>query len=433
MKPTCRNLALLLIGLSLFLQGFCLKDQSIVDTSEPRQFARVVMVLTPLSVDLVNCPAWGRCVEKPQLSFSLPVQLNNQSGTIIHIQIGSVAKSFNTNPVLVIMPLTTKEGIKITYWTSNALGMDSDRLSFYMRSLLTDGVGGKYLIELLGSRWEMDAPGCAGAWNIFPDLNMEGSGWLERIDSPVKLTTANNYSLLAGRLIWNGLVDAGACENKGLLPNGSADACGESMAESDVFLWQNENNSLIYQAALNAYIPARLLKGLIAQESQFWPQWNKKDEYGLGMLTDLGVDMTLNWNYGFFLEKCTNIFSEPYCSQGYIFISDTAQEFLRGRVLKEVGTTAEYRLLAESLYASCLQSGQLVRNVAKKEPREVASYENMWRISLGQYHAGCGCLFSAMQQSWKTNKNFEWVNITRHLTGVCQSAADYFDKVIRLG
>ena len=138
------------------------------------------------------------------------------------------------------------------------------------------------------------------------------------------------------------------------------------MAESDVLLWQNENNSLISQAALNAYIPAWLLKGLIAQESQYWPQWNLKDEYGLGMLTELGVDMTFKWNYGFFLEKCSSIYSKPYCSQGYIFISDTAKKFLGGRVLNEVGTSTEYRLLAETLYASCLQSAQLVRNVTKK-------------------------------------------------------------------
>jgi hypothetical protein len=57
----------------------------------------------------------------------------------------------------------------------------------------------------------------------------------------------------------------------------------------------------------------------------------------------------------------------------------------------------------------------------------------MWRISLGVYHAGCGCLYDAMLQSWKTNKSFEWANITRHLTGVCLSASDYFDKVVRFG
>ena len=181
----------------------------------------------PLSVDLVNCPAWGRCAEKPKLSFSLAPQLSSQSGTVIHVQIGNQEKAFPGGPVILVMPLTSKEGIKITYWTSNALGTESDRYSFYMRSLLTDDVGGKYLIELLGSQWEMDAPGCAATWKIFPEINMESSGWMERIDSPKKLTTSNRYSLLAGRLIWNGLVDASSCKNRGLLPNGSADPCGE--------------------------------------------------------------------------------------------------------------------------------------------------------------------------------------------------------------
>ena len=433
MKPTYRNLALLLIGLSLFLQGFYFNDQPIMDSLKAERLTREAMKPYPLAVDLVNCPAWGFCAEKPKLSFSLAPQLTSQSGTAIHVQIGSQEKEFSGESVVLVMPLTTIEGVQISYWTSNALGTESDRRSFHMRSMLPDGEGGKYLFELLGSQWEMDAPGCAAVWKIFPAINTEDSGWMERIDFPLKLATYNPYSLLAGRLIWNGLVDAGSCNNQGLLPNGSADPCGERLAEPDVLLRQNENDSIISQAALNAYIPARLLKGLIAQESQFWPQWNIKGEYGLGMLTELGVDMTLMWNYGFFLEKCSSIYSESYCSKGYIFISDTAKKFLGGRVLTEIGTSDEYHLLAESLYASCLQSAQLVRNVTKKEPREVVSYENMWRISLGVYHAGCGCLYSAMQQSWENNIDLEWVNISRHLTGVCLTASDYFNKVIRFG
>lgn len=390
-------------------------------------------VVSPLSVQLVNCPAWGRCVEKPKLNFFLPPLTDGMSNITIHVQVGPTEKKFQGWNFTVELPLTSKEGLQISYWITNALGQSSDKRSFLMRSMLTDGVGGKYLIELLGKQWEADAPGCAVAWNIFPDLAVEDFGWPQRVNDPLHLYTTNKYPLLAGRLIWSGLVDASTCPHKGLLPNGSADSCGETVAKINVDRWQNENNIAIQQAALQAFVPAHILKGLIAQESQFWPHWEKKDEYGLGMLTDLGVDMTLRWNYGYYLSKCREYFSEPYCSQGYQNITEAAQKFLRGRLLMEIGTPAEYRLLGESLYAGCLQSAQLVRNIAKKEPREVASYEEMWRITLGVYHAGCGCLYDAMQQSWKTNKNFVWVNINRHLTGVCQTAGDYFDRIIRLG
>ena len=397
------------------------------------QALREQLAVSPLSVQLVNCPAWGRCAEKPKLNFFLPPQAGGTSDLTIHVQIGPTEKKFQGWTFTVELPLTSKEGLQISYWTTNALGQPSDKRSFYMRCLLTDGVGGKYLIELLDKQWEADAPGCALVWNTFPDLAAEGFGWQQRLEDPLQLHTVNKYPLLAGRLIWSGLVDASSCLNKGLLPNGSADTCGETMTKVGVDRWQNENNAAIQQAALQAYIPARILKGLIAQESQFWPHWEKKDEYGLGMLTDLGVDMTLRWNYGYFFSKCTEYFSELYCSQGYQYITEAAQKFLRGRLLTEIGTQAEYRLLGESLYAGCLQSAQLVRNIAKKEPREVTSFENMWRITLGVYHAGCGCLYDAMQNSWKTNKNFEWANINRHLTGVCQTAGDYFDRIARLG
>lgn len=412
----------------LFIQGFSHKGQ----LNEPSTGDNSPFGLIPLSVDLVNCPAWGRCAEKPLLSFSLSPQMNFP-GTNIHIKMGGIEKIFNTSPIVVVMPLTNRDGLLITYWTTNALGQPSEKRSFYFRCLLTDSVGGKYLIELLGRQWEAEAPGCAVVWNTFPEVGADGFGWQQRLENPLQLMTNHQFPLLAGRLIWSGLADASSCPNKGLLPNGSADVCGETMAKAGVDRWQNENNAAIQQAALQAYVPARLLKGLIAQESQFWPHWEKKDEFGLGMLTDLGADMTLRWNYGFYINKCMEYFSEPYCTQGYQYISEPAQIFLRGRLLMEVGTLAEYRLLGESLYAGCLQSAQLVRNIAKKEPREVASFEAMWRITMGVYHGGCGCLYDAMQQSWKTNKNFEWLSVNRHLSGVCRTAGDYFDRIIRLG
>ncbi len=412
--------------ISFLLQG------SVLPVDDTSFFGKPLLATSPLAVQLVNCPVWGRCAEKPKLTFSLPFETGGPSGTTIHVRLGAAERTFQGWSYTVELPLTTKDGLQVTYWTSNALGQASEKRSFFMRCLLTDGVGGKYLVELLGKQWEAEAPGCAAVWNTFPDLASEGYGWQQRLEDPIQLQTKYKFPLLAGRLIWSGLVDASSCLNKGLLSNGSADACGQSLAQTSVERWQNENNAAILQAARQAYIPTRLLKGLIAQESQFWPHWEKKDEYGLGMLTDLGVDMALQWNYGFYYDKCTSFYSEPYCSQGYQYLSTTAQKFLRGRLLSEIGTLAEYRLLAETLYAGCLQSAQLVRNIAKKEPREVASYEDMWRITLGVYHAGCGCVHDAMQQSWKTSKNFYWANINRHLSGVCQGAGDYFDRIIRL-
>ena len=54
----------------------------------------------------------------------------------------------------------------------------------------------------------------------------------------------------------------------------------------------------------------------------------------------------------------------------------------------------------------------------------------MWRIALGVYHAGFGCMSDGVSAGWGGGgENLDWNKISPYLIGDCVSAADYFDKV----
>jgi hypothetical protein len=254
---------------------------------------------------------------------------------------------------------------------------------------------------------------------------------MARGNDPDLLQTSEGFALLAGQLIRAGFVDASDCPNGGLIEKGYADMCGNEKARDLVLEWQNRSNPAILKAAQESGIPPWLLKGLIAQETQFWPQWEIEGEFGYGMLTEKGMDMLLNWNLPYFLELCNNYYTPDDCAQGYSLLSDNQQRFLRGACLLSIGTDDEYRLLASMLRASCAQSNQLVKNVTKKDADDLFTYEEMWRLSLGVYNAGAGCMSNALSTAWSDRKNkIDWDAIHGQLSPACRTAGNYFDKVI---
>jgi hypothetical protein len=392
---------------------------------------RPAQELIDIQVELVNCPAWGYCSEIPEIRLSFNEAGGQSLGYSIFVQIGADNYEFDTSPAEIYLPTTTSEGIYFEYWAQSSSGLILAENKFRMRNELS---GNEYYLELLGSQWEHEAPGCAVAWNVFPPRSLYETGWAQPIANPDDLFTSIDYTLLAGRLIWEGVVNAENCEDNGLLANGAANPCGMEAAEAEVLIRQNTANAAIQKASYEAYVPARLLKGLIGQESQFYPNWVREGEYGLGMLTEKGADMLLNWNEPFYMEKCSEIYNKDYCRNGYENISVDYKAHLIGYVMQDIGTEQEYRLLAETMYAGCYQTGQMVRNYTDMEPNEVADYATLWRITMGMYHAGCGCLGNAIEAAWEPDsQTLSWVNIAANLKGDCSNAVDYFDKVVKYG
>lgn len=122
-----------------------------------------------------------------------------------------------------------------------------------------------------------------------------GPGLYDQPAAAADLATQTAYSWLAGRLIWYGYVTPDCDGYSGLDPLSlHANGCGMQAAAPLVLEWQNRFDAEIYAAALAANVPARLLKRIIAAESQFWP-WpaGQAGEIGLAQITPAAADQYL--------------------------------------------------------------------------------------------------------------------------------------------
>jgi hypothetical protein len=112
------------------------------------------------------------------------------------------------------------------------------------------------------------------------------------------LATGEPYTWLAGRLLWYGLVTADCDSYSGLDPvTLAANECGLKSAADKVHHWQNQFDGEIYAAARSEGVPAKLLKDVIAVESQFWPLWENRPagEIGLAQITPAALDTYLRY------------------------------------------------------------------------------------------------------------------------------------------
>ena len=249
--------------------------------------------------------------------------------------------------------------------------------------------------------------------------------WLEEVSTADDLYTEHEYSLLAGVLILRGDVSAAQCADGGLLPNRAASSCGLEGAREELIAIQNQFNQEILEAAHASRIPARLLKGVIGQESQFWNGWVIAGEYGYGMMTDKGADLLLTWNLSRFLDLCVPAFGQRDCAWGYSFLADYPQAYLRGKALEPLGTDNEFELIGQTLAAAAGQTGQIIRNVTGQEPGTLMDYRELWRISVAIYHGGSGCVVTAIENAWEVEEELSWGIISEYLLGDCQLISPY--------
>jgi len=131
-----------------------------------------------------------------------------------------------------------------------------------------------------------------------PPPLITGAAALEKPKNAAELASAEKYHLLAGKLIWFGYAKPTKCPG-GLsgvdIESGAATACGMESAASELYAWQNRLDDQIFAAAAEYNVPPRLLKRLIATESQFWPWTGSDGEAGLIQITDQGADLVLRY------------------------------------------------------------------------------------------------------------------------------------------
>jgi len=140
------------------------------------------------------------------------------------------------------------------------------------------------------------APETPNLENCEPPMPTTGGGLLNQPKNAAELASKKNYYLLAGKLIWFGYATPECDGLSGVdVETGAATPCGMESARTEMESWQNQLDDAIYQAALAEHVPARLLKELIARESQFWGWTGANDEAGLVQITDAGADLVLRY------------------------------------------------------------------------------------------------------------------------------------------
>ena len=138
---------------------------------------------------------------------------------------------------------------------------------------------------------------CQNAYGLTPSSLPD---WLMLADENTDLATTNRYDILAAKLLSTGLVDGSVCPGNGLNPDGSTNACGLELSSYHITTWQNQFDPDILFSARSTQLSPKIVKAVIAVESQFWPvaDWIS-GEIGMGQMTGYGADLVLAWRPGY--------------------------------------------------------------------------------------------------------------------------------------
>ena len=381
-----------------------------------------------VSVERANCAPWTACAERPRLTFVGKEPIQAYAITAVRVRLGDEERVCYAASCELQMPLTNEQGVRLEYWAESNLGDESPHLFLTMRNR-QPSANESYQLEVLGLDWSSNAPPGAVRWGLFPSTVSQFARVLEQPASASDLQTRSEYLYLAGHLIKQGRVSATGCPSWGLWPNGSANACGADQARETMYEWQNRYDAQILTAARKYDLPARLLKALIARETQFWPVSDTPYELGLGRITENGADLLLSWNLSYFLQLCGSVYGETACAGGYYGMNDAQRMMLRWHALTTVGTDQEIDLIAATLKASSNQVVEMINYASPGDLVDKISFEDMWWLSVGNYHSGSGCIADALNKTVSNSASLTWTNISQNLTPVCQPGQSYVSDV----
>jgi len=420
--------------------------------SEPKE--KIVLVDLPIPeawIVVEGCTPIlpeNRCEDLPNLVITAEEPLPNEHITQIQGTYNEIPFVCEGETCEVPLRPTVDEGVVVTFWADSSFGDSGMHYTAIVR--VTDGGvsvapgSGGWYVDIMSDRW-LDAQtlGCSPIWRSFPPVGGPPD-WLATPEWPELLSTEAPYSYLAGRLISQGIVDADACPAGGLEVNGYANTCGLESARPEVDSWQNRFDEKIVTVAQETGIPAQLMKNLFAQESQFWPGvFNGAEEYGFGQLTPLGADTVLLWNPTFYNQFCPFVLDLDSCNLGYAHLEEEDQATLRGALAVRANADCEtcesgidlsyadysIHIFAQTILANCQQVAQIITNARGVPPSEVSTYEDLWHFTLGNYHAGPGCLSNAIYAT--AGQELTWENVAPKLDLECPGAVDYVTNIAK--
>ncbi len=429
-------------GLYLYFIGSAPAEKEIKVNLPPSQVYVSLSGCTPIAPE-------NLCPTIPSLHFVGDEPLPNEQIIAIHVRMDGIETTCVGSTCDIQLHSTRLAGTTVEFWADSSFG-DSSVIFTAMLRVIDSGVStssenGGWYVDVLSTQWKGDQLAtCSQVWHAFPPIGGVPD-WLSTPEDPAFLATEEPFAYLAGRLIAQGVVDASTCAGGGMLSNGYADNCGLDLAMPKVIVWQNQFDDQIMQVANETKVPAQLLKNLFAQESQFWPGvFRKPNEFGLGQITDNGADALLLWNPSFFNQFCPLVLTEEQCSGGYLKLDTETQAILRGALatsadadcpncefgidLTSIDTSIS--LVAHTLLANCEQVAQIVYNATGKIAGEVASYDDLWKFTVADYHVGPGCLSYALYTSWAARATMDWEHVSTYLTDPCETVIPYVTQVI---
>jgi hypothetical protein len=352
---------------------------------------------------------------------------------------------------------TDSDGLTIEFWANSSYGDSSEMFNARVRVARSeDPSDHSWYADVISTQWHgVPLAGCSQIWDVFPPVGGTPD-WLGTPQRSDDLATNISYEYLAANLIKHNVVDASNCDRDGLLENGLANTCGLETSRTAVNEWQNRFDTLIFEAAQQTGVPARLLKNIFARESQFWPvKIPGHPEVGLGQMTGGGADTILIWNPSFYEQFCPSVLDQTICRtkiypqpedewQG-IGLDEVERSLVKSALVSSVDAIcpdcsmgidldkADFSVgvFAQTLVASCSQTGMVVDMNADIVTGNEVSYADFWRFTLVNYNAGPGCLGLAVDSTSSMGEPLDWEHLSTHLTPACQGALNYVDDISR--
>jgi len=267
--------------------------------------------------------------------------------------------------------------------------------------------------------------------------------WAEFVQFPYLINTNKTLYYLATNLIVHGVVDVEGCPAGGLSigldwPTG----CGLERSRNAMITWQNQYDEYIWLASRDVGIPPKILKTLIEVESQFWPGNSRfyVDEYGLGQVNQLGVDVLLRRNPALYQEVCSTVLDD--CAMPYALMSPQHQAMIRGAFVNSQSALCptcpqgldlnkakqSISFVAQVLHANC----ETVKVIADaNRPAGYIDnledpYSDFWKFTLFSYHSGVSCFENAIKSTPKSAP-LDWETVSENID--CAGGEAYVDGV----
>lgn len=371
----------------------------------------------------------------PGLPVSAPYVIIKAIEPFSEFNITRIAGFVNNDPFecfsdQCIVPLL--QDSQLQFWAESSFGDQSEVISVTARTFISNNAYNVRLTNL--SRKVEFVDSCKAIWSdtAFGD----SPDWATFPESPDLLNTQHTLHYLAGKLILNKFVDASSCPEGGLFANGAPNACGLQLATESMLAWQNRFDATIWAAGKEYGIPPVLIKSIMEQESQFWPENARYlyEEFGFSQVNELGADVALRWDEDLKNQICSTLLFD--CDPSFANMNSFEQAMLRGGLIRSIDAycpecenmvnldIAEQSIAinAQVMRANCSQTNYIVEKQGMR-----TNLTDMWKFTLLSYHGGYYCLEDSLKNVKAKGLAPTWESVSDNLT--CPDARSYVDSV----